>query len=486
MNKKGFTLVEIIVCIVLIIAIGAGSVFGVRTIKNNIVKKELTQIQDKIFEAVNIYIETKREAKEQVYNEKNTAIIPLNVLEDEGIITFNDINIKEQYVISLLGGETRDAACMGTTLIGSWEIGKNSGKIIYLCTDIELNNAIQTKIESSSKATILTSYENNGYYIAKGQNPKNYVKFEVEAGNPENDFAFFPNDADKDLWRVIGIDDTGAIKLIYNKNVDSNNSVNYIINTDKREGYTECNKRDGQTFWENSLTLYKLKSGYRYRYITPYCTSSSNCTKYNNPYISYEDNEGWSILDIYDYGTFDYNPSDETTKNKKVEYLYDSIVNKDWLENNKYKYQYIDINNSLYELINNNSGYNQEEYFGTLTTDDINSSILLGKSWLYEVETLSGVKWKEDTWGADYYNSIYLDEGVTGVTKITNVFSPVREGWACGYYNYYMDAHKLETGLYYPVITLKTNIELIEDSSCKKTKISGTKDCPYLLQEKSE
>ena len=63
MNKRGFTLIEIIICLVLIVGIGTASIFGIRTINNNITRKELTEIQDKIYEAVNIYIETKAESK---------------------------------------------------------------------------------------------------------------------------------------------------------------------------------------------------------------------------------------------------------------------------------------------------------------------------------------------------------------------------------------------------------------------------------------
>ena len=132
MKKKGFTLVEIIVVITIIAFIGTVSFFGIRLVNKNMKITKLEEIEDKIFQAVSVYIETNDEARNNLYKSKNGVYVPLNVLENEGLIDFQDIKITDKdYVITMLGSEDETGACIDTTTIGSWDDGN---KTIYLCT----------------------------------------------------------------------------------------------------------------------------------------------------------------------------------------------------------------------------------------------------------------------------------------------------------------------------------------------------------------
>ena len=90
MRKKGFTLIEIIVCLSLVTIIGVFSFFGVRLVNNNIRINKLSQITDKAIQAAQVYIETNKEASSQLYREKNGVVVPLNVLVNEGFIASYD------------------------------------------------------------------------------------------------------------------------------------------------------------------------------------------------------------------------------------------------------------------------------------------------------------------------------------------------------------------------------------------------------------
>ena len=74
MKKQGFTLVEIIVVITLIAFIGTVSFFGIRLVTKNIKVSKLEQITDNVLRAAEIYIETNKDTKTQLYNNKNSVL----------------------------------------------------------------------------------------------------------------------------------------------------------------------------------------------------------------------------------------------------------------------------------------------------------------------------------------------------------------------------------------------------------------------------
>ena len=56
-NNKGFTIIEIIICISLLVVIGVGSFISIRVVNNKIKNDKLEKIQDRIMNAVEVYID---------------------------------------------------------------------------------------------------------------------------------------------------------------------------------------------------------------------------------------------------------------------------------------------------------------------------------------------------------------------------------------------------------------------------------------------
>lgn len=261
-NKHGFTLIEIIICISLIILIFGASIFGIKIINKNITNKELSKVANKIYNAANVYIESKTESKKQLYNKNNAVIIPLNVLQNEGYITLDNINIDDHYVLSVLGSEKKEAACIETTTIGTWEI--TNDKEIYLCTNIDVSipinelltkiNAIENKfngyvkindynlkiseieqrltdLEKKSSSNIITKLtSDDGEYFARGKNPNNYVRIK--------------NGATNTTWRIVEISNNDVYIIATNKNlllnstdIDSLNPKPFYYNLIEKGNY---------------------------------------------------------------------------------------------------------------------------------------------------------------------------------------------------------------------------------------------------------
>lgn len=167
-NKKGFTLIEIIIAITLIVLIG-----GVTTtlvIKSNNNKKTLEEITKKVLEAANVFIETEKDELGNYYskgiNSGGKGVrIPLNTLVDKGYVKESDSNeIKKlskltdsDYYVLLVDGdypEKQDYCKTGALLtIASWTIDDTKkDKPIYLC-DYETTNAGEDFIN-----TLLNAY----------------------------------------------------------------------------------------------------------------------------------------------------------------------------------------------------------------------------------------------------------------------------------------------------------------------------------------
>lgn len=103
-RKSGFTLIEIIICISLLALIGVGCFIGIRIANNKIKINNLERMQEKIMNAVDVYIESNENVKMQLYENNNGVVIPLNTLQNEGIIDFDGIIDKkdDDYVVAVL------------------------------------------------------------------------------------------------------------------------------------------------------------------------------------------------------------------------------------------------------------------------------------------------------------------------------------------------------------------------------------------------
>lgn len=267
-KKKGFTLIEIIICIALISIIA--TTMTITIVKNkrknelNILEKNSTKLEN----ALQVYLTNHKEVTYNLKNNAKAAAITLEVLKNEGLIddTLKIDNYKKKYFLvsnaKLLdpkdGKDESDCEndVVGVEIFKSWDLSKdaNGNKVIYVCpknnSSSSNDNAItglQQQVDSLKKII-------NGITLTKifeGENPNNWVKFEVNSN--ENNYAYWPNDNEKDLWRIYNYDQkyiNGEYvivpkKIIYNKEVKSNNYKFY--------SYVDSTGNDTLVFKESSI-----------------------------------------------------------------------------------------------------------------------------------------------------------------------------------------------------------------------------------------
>ncbi len=525
MNKKrGFTLIEIIICIALIAIIGTTMTFVV--IKSNKNKQiKILENNNKILEnALEVYLENHEEIQYNLENNAKGAVVTLEVLKNEGLIDekqFKGVELKKNYFFlsySMLDNKPNtdcENNVIPLSIVENWKVDTN--KVVYICPRTDNGNNSENSGGNNSSdennSSIINQFGISGYYIARGSNPNNWVKFEVTAGNSNNDYAYFPNDEDKDLWRVVSIDENGGIRLIYNKSVDANNNKNYqdynkkddeilekgamesdtiesllaeYTYTNSGRGYciknnnieTKCfypsdvNVRYKRTYY-NFEAYYKLNKYYNYNFVEMNCIygtkNKSKTCNFVNAVSYYNTKKGFSILDLYDSSIYS---NDDIVENTKLNFLYNNITNKNYID-------YVDTNikyngvNGIYSI---DRGTFIKTKFQTLTTDDITNSILFGKSWLYNYNVISGI--------FNNTKTIELNGGNTASGPIINQGETDcyvgRNGEYC-YYNWSPDAYQILTGSYAPVIVLKHNVKLKKNNSCNEKNL-GTKKCPYTLE----
>lgn len=170
-----------------------------------------------------------KKTKKKLYENKEGIIIPLTTLENTGLVDFKDIKIDDEkdYIITMLGSNVEGADyCAETYTTTSWNI--KDGQTLYICE--KTNSEIETLYEKfnnlEEKIKDLTNGSNailpTQNYVATGKNPSNYIEFKVNSKT--NEVAYFPNDSEKNLWRIISIDEEN--KLIYYKPVKQRKTSN--------------------------------------------------------------------------------------------------------------------------------------------------------------------------------------------------------------------------------------------------------------------
>lgn len=233
MKKKGFTLVEIIAVVAILAVLGVASFFGIRLVSRNIKVSKLEQIEDKIFNAVNVYVETNEEVKNNLYSSKNGIYVPLNVLKNEGLIDFQDIEITDKdYVITMLGSKDKDGACIDTTTIGSWNDGN---KTIYLCTTSSGATNIST-VGFAGNNLSLTSKNRVWFYGTP--DPDEGIVANIEARF--NNYIMYNGNGP---YRIYYIDRDDSLALVsYNSFGNVFGSHTQKISSDERD--TNCSEND--------------------------------------------------------------------------------------------------------------------------------------------------------------------------------------------------------------------------------------------------
>lgn len=432
MNKKGFTLIEMIISLTLITILGVSSVVGIKYVNKNIRISKLDEITDKALLAAKVYIETNKETYNQLYNKQNGIIIPLNVLVNEGLLSLKNTDLKksdyeDEYIVTALT-DTKGEGCIDITTNASWNLSKDNP--IYICSS---NDGFSTD-DLKDKIKYESSHET---YVAKGENPNNWVEFEVTSDNTK--VAYFPNDEDKDLWRMVSIDEKGQIKLIYPKPVPSNNDLMY----------------------DKSKVVYRSYSDYSEYYGLKYYNYIPEKIG-NGSYYRYKDN-GWNILELL-------NDIDDLKKKE----LYNAIVNKKWLINDKY-YPYYNLSSCKRETRSLRIE-ELETSIGLINEYEVNESYSIGKSWLSSYFLFIGLSYGVIN---DFSRSQCLIYSYNGNIIATGILGP--DSISCGTGEY---CYELVTYDYHPVITLNEKVEL-KEQICPEGKELGSKECPYKLECKN-
>lgn len=483
--RRGFTLVEIIISIALLVAIGIGSTMTIITVNKKSEEKELKQIYENFDNALQIYLSSNTDVLNNIDNYVEGAVITLDLLKDEGLIESDIIDpttntvidyTKNYYVLSdavQLKNESEEiintecANQVSISVIRSWVLNDTSinvDDVLYICPKKQLDevNNLKDKIdELASELEKVKSQQSGGLagddvkdqlkvntlfedltYTAKGINPNNYVEFPVNSDSSK--FAYFPNTSDKNLWRILTIDVDGKIKLFYPNAVKSNNYSNYTTDSS-----TWC---DAGYEVNASCTFYKLK----------------HASESSSVYYRYTSSDGFVASEVLE---------DVNVSGSKKEALYTAIVNKNWIVTEKY-FPYYTISSSGTDLKLNSSD-SLKLKMGMLNPNEINASINISDSWLYNYSTTLGSFDKSVSFEY-YYLYAYNNAGTITygtrkrmANRCTNS-SCSKDRDSSSHWNLY-------TYSYNPVITLSEKVDLIEPN-CADGVVKGSKECPYKLE----
>ena len=191
-NKRGFTLIEIIICISLIVIIGVSATVVVLKANKTREISILKANEKKLENALQVYVSNHKEITTNLNNNAKAALVTLETLKNEGLIKDDmKVDYKENYfmlsnaVLAPAGKFDCENNVIGIEVFKKWDLKELDGsKVIYICprdNGVSSNNAITNKED----------------YVAKGENPKNFVKINER------------------LWRIVEITN-GNVFLIAN------------------------------------------------------------------------------------------------------------------------------------------------------------------------------------------------------------------------------------------------------------------------------
>lgn len=294
-KKKGFTLIEIIICITLITIIGVAMTFTVLKSKDN----KFKEVEKRILTAASVYVSTAKDENGEtyengIYNGGSGTVINLNVLYNNGFLSEDlkkeiekrNYKLEDNYVLALLGNGEESNDCNGINYTLSWDkINKsnNKDKPVYLCkknnqqqtTDTNIKNIIQSvkmkvhidknavstefynKLSAEEKAKF-TDKENGLYaYYQENQGDGGTVYYYYR-GAVNNNYVKFGTENNKELtWRILWINDKNEMKLVLDDEI-------YL--THKRKGTTTIDKINANdSFYscnpikEDNANIYSVK-----------------------------------------------------------------------------------------------------------------------------------------------------------------------------------------------------------------------------------
>lgn len=326
MNKKGFTLIEIIICITLVAIIGTTSTILVVKNKNT----NFESVTNKILESAKVFANIEKDEDGNtyingVYNGRRGVSIPLKTLVNKGYVKEDLANKvyektktkkdEDQFILLLNTTETPEkrTSCKNNqiTLKASWTIKED--KPIYLCdsgtSQITVDNVIniinninvinvasnnvkyniekipvsKEKYKELSKTLSSTELEKytdkeNGWFIY--YNEKTDRAYSFFRGAVDNNYVELGNIGEEKLiWRVVWVRDDGQMKLVLDDTIP-------IELKDKSGNNIKLDSNDSSkmlTAFDNKALYVSLKEDINNNYGEFYCKN------WANPAINYRD-----------------------------------------------------------------------------------------------------------------------------------------------------------------------------------------------------
>ena len=491
-NKKGYTLIEIIIAIALITVIATISIVSITNIKKSSEAKKLNNAFKVFDNALDVYLSNHSEIYENIQNNVEGAVITLEVLKNEGLVSDKIINpitnklvdYKNNYYVladAVVDEENQDEEklCDGRVAISvlkSWdELSKNGldeNNVIYICprseskTDDSKIKELEERIDRLQSAINLSDLGS-----------KNWVIFDVNSDKSQL-VSFSEDETIQDLWQVVG-KSGDEIKLIYNTYADSDNSKTFAEFKENEEKISYNRditirsmngKRKGSIpaktdFYKITYTNagYDLDgdydreySGYELiKYQNEYYlwSGSGSAVQFVNPvnylykklknydlYVDYHSNTGWTVQEMF--------KETYKTDGSKKQILYNAINNnlRDSIVQKSYFYQYDTSDDaSLNSAPIYSKTYN--DIFGTINpgTDGLNNSetmkVYLGKDFAVGYYSFS-IKFK------DYNGIAGLRNGKVDVSDSSKC-NPYNEIGCKDTYYYTNSGQKRDSYLYY-------------------------------------
>lgn len=91
-NKKGFTLTELLIVIVIVVSISIGSIIGINQVQKEISKNRLDELIIEIEEAADVYISLNDVYIDQILNDNESICTKIYILQSEGLLKGDLIN----------------------------------------------------------------------------------------------------------------------------------------------------------------------------------------------------------------------------------------------------------------------------------------------------------------------------------------------------------------------------------------------------------
>ena len=308
MKKRGFTLIEIIVCIALLglIVIG-GTILTIKNKNNN-----LEKVTKSILESAQVYLEMEMDEKGNTYKDGlllgGTAVsIPLKELVNTGYIKDDTIktlekngvsNAKNNYVLAAVFSGTVAECDNDQSVIefkASWDDElKNLTEPLYICeytNKDDENNVFVLKEKLNLKANLNKFAVSKEYYDTVPEEEKDnytyeengvFIYYNVELdviyyyfrGTVYNNYLKLGKDSSgKDLyWRILWLSDDNRMKLVLDDEVPL-----YLKNGEDKRLIT---------LEKNNIMYSFITNTSSYHFLNPIMTSTSEYYTYSSGYIN--------------------------------------------------------------------------------------------------------------------------------------------------------------------------------------------------------